>query len=91
MVAFVSYGGVGGGLRAVEQLRLVFAELHAATMRDSVSFHSAWELFDESGALREPARSNASAQIMLDQLVWWAHALRAARAATANPLAEVSA
>jgi len=29
-VAFISYGGVSGGLRAVEQLRLVFAELHAA-------------------------------------------------------------
>ena len=37
-VAFVSYGGVSGGLRAVEQLRLVFAELHAVTIRDSVSF-----------------------------------------------------
>jgi NAD(P)H-dependent FMN reductase len=28
-VGFVSYGGVAGGLRAVEQLRQVFAELHA--------------------------------------------------------------
>lgn len=28
-VGFVSYGGLGGGLRAVEQLRLVFAELRA--------------------------------------------------------------
>jgi len=37
-VAFVSYGGASGGLRAVEQLRLVFAELHAVTIRDSVSF-----------------------------------------------------
>ncbi len=36
-MAFVPYGGVSGGLRAVEQLRLVFAELHAVTMRDGVS------------------------------------------------------
>jgi len=28
-VGFVSYGGVAGGLRAVEHLRPVFAELHA--------------------------------------------------------------
>ncbi|MGH9095600.1 MAG: NADPH-dependent FMN reductase, partial [Acidimicrobiales bacterium] len=28
-VAFVSYGGMAGGLRAVEQLRQVCAELHA--------------------------------------------------------------
>jgi NAD(P)H-dependent FMN reductase len=31
-VAFVSYGGISGGLRAVEQLRLVFAELHAVAI-----------------------------------------------------------
>ena len=34
-VAFVSYGGMAGGLRAVEQLRQVFAELHATTVRDT--------------------------------------------------------
>ena len=56
-VAFVSYGGISGGLRAVEQLRLVFAELHAVTIRDSVSFASAWEQFDAVGALRDPERS----------------------------------
>src|SRR5579884_3872199 len=53
-VAFVSYGGISGGLRAVEQLRLVFAELHAVTIRDSVSFAAAWEQFDATGILRNP-------------------------------------
>ncbi len=85
-VAFVSYGGIGGGLRAVEQLRPVFAELHAVTMRDQVSFHMAWELFDESGHVRQPARYNAAATTMLDQLAWWANALRAARTADAADL-----
>lgn len=80
-VAFVSYGGVGGGLRAVEQLRQVFAELHSVTMRDSVSFHMAWELFDDSGTLRQPDRWNAAATTMLDDLTWWATALRTARTA----------
>src|SRR5271170_8141828 len=56
-VAFVSYGGVSGGLRAVEQLRQVFAELHAVTIRDSVSFPGAWEQFDATGALRDPERA----------------------------------
>ncbi len=32
-VGFVSYDGVSGGLRVVEQLRQVFAELHTVTMR----------------------------------------------------------
>lgn len=83
-VAFVSYGGVGGGLRAVEQLRGVFAELHSVTMRDSVSLHMAWELFDDSGALRAPAQPNAAITTMLDHLVWWATALRTARTADDN-------
>ena len=45
-VGFVSYGAAGG-LRAVEQLRPVFAELHAVTMRDAVSFPSVHRRFDE--------------------------------------------
>jgi NAD(P)H-dependent FMN reductase len=78
-VAFVSYGGVSGGLRAVEQLRQVFAELHAVTMRDAVSFAGAWEQFDQSGKLREPERANRSMATMLARLHWWAIALRSAR------------
>ncbi|MGW6918933.1 NADPH-dependent FMN reductase [Kitasatospora sp. NPDC054939] len=80
-VGFVSYGGLGGGLRAVEQLRLVFAELHAVTVRDSVSFHSAWALFDDNGELLEPAVPTGATKGMLDQLTWWSRALREARAA----------
>jgi NAD(P)H-dependent FMN reductase len=78
-VAFVSYGGVSGGLRAVEQLRLVFAELHTVTIRDSVSFAGAWEQFDSTGALLEPERAERSMARMLERLRWWAVALSAAR------------
>jgi NAD(P)H-dependent FMN reductase len=78
-VGFVSYGGLAGGLRAVEQLRQVFAELHVVTMRDTVSFHMMWERFDESGRPRDPAGCSAASTAMLDQLVWWAAALRVAR------------
>ena len=78
-VAFVSYGGISGGLRAVEQLRLVFAELHAVTIRDSVSFAGAWEQFDSNGALRNPERAERSMQVMLRRLQWWAVALAHAR------------
>ena len=80
-VAFVSYGGVSGGLRAVEQLRQVFAELHAVTVRDSVSFASAWQLFDANGELKEPERPRRSLTAMLGRLKWWAVALRNARRA----------
>jgi NAD(P)H-dependent FMN reductase len=78
-VGFVSYGGVSGGLRAVEQLRQVFAELHAVTVRDTVSFQSAWEQFDERGELVSPGRAEKSMTVMLTRLHWWAAALRAAR------------
>jgi NAD(P)H-dependent FMN reductase len=79
-IGFVSYGGMGGGLRAVEHLRQVFAELHAVTVRETVSFHNPWEdQFDADGQPREPAAPNAAAKLLLDQLVWFATALREAR------------
>jgi NAD(P)H-dependent FMN reductase len=79
-VGFVSYGGVGGGLRAVEQLRQVFAELHAVTVRDTVSFHGAWSRFDETGNPVEAEAVDKAATTVLDQLVWWGTALKEARA-----------
>ena len=74
-VGFVSYGGVAGGLRAVEQLRQVFPELHAMTVRDSVSFPSAWDLFNDDGHLHEPERPRRTLKRMLTQLDWWARTL----------------
>ncbi|MEU1280136.1 NAD(P)H-dependent oxidoreductase [Streptomyces sp. NPDC005805] len=79
-VAFVSYGGMSGGLRAVEQLRQVFAEMHAVTVRDTVSFHNAGARFDDAGNHLDPAGPDAAAKAMLDQLAWWAAALRDAKA-----------
>jgi NAD(P)H-dependent FMN reductase len=80
-VAFVSYGGVSGGVRAVEQLRQVFAELHAVTVRDAVSFARAWEQFDADGMPLSPERRQRSMGTMLQFLHWWALALRNARSA----------
>ncbi|MEU6848252.1 NAD(P)H-dependent oxidoreductase [Streptomyces sp. NPDC046716] len=77
-VAFVSYGGLSGGLRAVEQLRVVMAELNAMTVRNTVSFHNAWGAFGEDGRVDDPA-VDAAAKTMLDQLTWWAQALRDAK------------
>lgn len=78
-LAFISYGGVSGGLRAVEQLRQVFTELHVATMRNSVSFANAWEQFDDQGRLYAATRAEKSMEMMLAQLQWWAVALKDAR------------
>ncbi|MBO0873098.1 MAG: NAD(P)H-dependent oxidoreductase [Pseudonocardia sp.] len=79
-VGFVSYGGLAGGLRAVEPLRVVFAELHAVTVRETVSFHMAHQGFDANGEPHDTDGPAMAATALLNQLVWWARALRAARA-----------
>ena len=80
-VGFVSYGGVSGGLRAVEHLRHVFAELHAHTVRDSVSFHRPWNGFGDDGLPSDAESAAVAAGVLLDELVWWSAALRTARRA----------
>ncbi|MEV8088083.1 NADPH-dependent FMN reductase [Streptomyces nigra] len=79
-VGFVSYGGMAGGQRAVEQLRQVFAELHAVTLRDTVSFHMAWERFDDDGRPHDEDGGAKAAAVLLDQLAWWGLTLREGRA-----------
>jgi NAD(P)H-dependent FMN reductase len=78
-VAFVSYGGLSDGLRAVEHLRTVFAELHAVTVRDTVSFHGGRQRFGADGLPTDVTDAGAAAQRLLDRLVWWGHTLRDAR------------
>lgn len=84
-IAFVSYGGMGGGIRAVEHLRAVIPEVHATTIRNTVSLHNVWGLFDEEGNFREPERYNKSVDAMFEQLKWWARALNDAKAKMPYP------
>lgn len=84
-VGFVSYGGPAGGLRAVEQLRQVFAEGHAVDIRAAVSFHMAHDQFDSDGGLHYLDAADTAAAKLLRQLAWWARALNAARAAPPYP------
>ncbi|MFB7913308.1 NADPH-dependent FMN reductase [Streptomyces sp. NPDC056061] len=79
-VAFVAYGGISGGLRAVEHLRQVFAELRTVGIRETVAFPYAGALFDDEGRHRDPSACDAAAKSLLDQLVWWGRALRDAKA-----------
>lgn len=78
-VAFISYGGISGGLRAVEHLRGVFAELHTVSIRDTVSFAGAWKRFGPDGMLRDAAEAERSMKTLLSRLHWWAAALLKAR------------
>jgi NAD(P)H-dependent FMN reductase len=83
-VAFVVYGYRSGGLRAAEQLRQVFGELHAVTTRDTLSFHQPTDHFTADGEPLDPSASPAAAAL-LNQLAWWARPLREARTATPYP------
>ena len=80
-VGFVSYGCGSQGLYAVEQLRVVFTELHAVTMRNGVGFDLLDGGFDADGRPLDVDGSRRAVTAMLDQLTWWGLALREARAA----------
>jgi NAD(P)H-dependent FMN reductase len=78
---FLAYGGVGGA-RAVQVLRLFLIELQMAPLRNAVHIGR-----PEFGELRGgknfedfPALGQA-ADRLLDDVLWWARALKAARAA----------
>ena len=76
-VGFVGYGTVGGA-RAIEQLRLVFAELQTVAVRTGVYMISPWTMLDEKGIL-DTSSFDAAGDMMLEQLVWWGEALKVAR------------
>ena len=78
-VAFVSYGGASGGLRAVEHLRGVFSELHVVGLRDVVSFHNYYAMFDSERKWQVPDSYSEPAALMLDELAWWGNTLRNGR------------
>lgn len=78
-VGFVSYGGMVGGQRAVEQLRQIFPEVHALTIRSTINFVNFWDKFDDAGQPLELEATNKAAQELLGQLGWWAKALKQAR------------
>ncbi len=78
-VAFVSYGGRGGGIRAAEQLRQVFAELHAVSLRDGMSFHGPSDYQELTNEPGDATSAHIAAKAMFEQLSWWGHALAEAR------------
>ena len=74
---FVSYGGAGGA-RAVEQLRLVLAEVQMATVRNQVLL-SMFTDFENYSVFKPDARHEKSVNEMFDQVIAWGGALKALR------------
>jgi NAD(P)H-dependent FMN reductase len=78
--AFVGYGSVGAA-RAIEQLRLIAIELQMAPTRTGVHIQGADFMAVWKGAkeITELSYLQQNATDTLDQLVWWANALKTAR------------
>jgi len=74
---FVSYGSAGGS-RAVEQLRLVAAELQMADVRAQVML-SLFTDFKDMSVFNPDPRHEKSVHTMLDQVIAWANALKLLR------------
>jgi NAD(P)H-dependent FMN reductase len=80
-VAFVSYGSTAGA-RSVQQLRETAIELQLAPVRSSVHIPAAtlWAHFQGGDVDAGLAELEASAKVMIDDLLWWTVALKTARA-----------
>lgn len=80
----IAYGAMGGA-RALEHLRNIGVELHMASTRSAVhiatgDFFKVHPGFGGSGNLADIEGSiGPSAKAMLDELVWWTNATKAAR------------
>jgi NAD(P)H-dependent FMN reductase len=81
---FVGYGAVGGA-RAVEQLRVYAVELQMAPVKSAV--HISWGDFlavrQGEKKLEEIEHLNQAATALINDVAWWAKALKAARQADA--------
>lgn len=83
--AFVSYGS-HGGVRAVEHLRLIAAQVRLATVRDQVAL-SLFTDFENYTTFRPAEGQIAVLDAMLAHLTSWAGALRAIRVPTGERVA----
>lgn len=79
-VGFVSWGTVAGA-RSVQQLRQVAIELQMAPIRAGIHIFSPWTLVDQQGNM-QPGYFDSlkdASENFLNQLIWWAKALKVAR------------
>jgi NAD(P)H-dependent FMN reductase len=78
VAGFVSYGGGALGTRAVEQLRLVMAELQVATVRNQAQV-SLFTDFENFSIFEPPSFQERSVNATLDQVILWGNALKTVR------------
>src|ERR687890_539120 len=77
VAGFVSYGSAGG-VRAVEQLRLVMAELKVATVRSQVQL-SLFTDFENFTKFKPAPFQEKAVNTMVDEVIAWGGALKTLR------------
>jgi NAD(P)H-dependent FMN reductase len=78
--AFVSYGGVSGGLRAVQAAKPLVAGLKMMPILEAVTIPSVSQHLDAEKRFTATEIHEKSARTMLDELARWAQALKPMRA-----------
>jgi NAD(P)H-dependent FMN reductase len=79
----VSYGGVSGGLRAAQAVKLLLTTLKIMPIPEGVAVPNFQRFMGEDGAFRPDELVEKSATTMLGELLRWAEALKPLRAAAA--------
>ena len=77
--AFVSYGGVSGGLRSVQMAKQIVTALKMMPMTEGVSIPNVATHLDENKTFKPSDLVTASVKPMLDELHRWAEALKPMR------------
>jgi len=77
---FVSYGGISGGLRAVQSIKPMLSGLKVVPIVEAVTIPMFTAHIDETGAFAGNDKLVAAARTMLDEIVRWESALRVLRA-----------
>lgn len=77
--AFVSYGGISGGLRGVQATKLTFSALKLVPMVEAVTIPMFSARLDATGTFASDDKLDASARSMLTELARWESALRVLR------------
>lgn len=79
-MGFVSYGGVSGGTRALNTLKMTVTTLKMMPIPEAVSIpFFAQHIDEQTGAFGPPEVQEKAARAMLDELARWADALRPMR------------
>lgn len=82
-VAFVSYGGLAAGTRAVQMLKPVLAVLKLVPMPEAIAIPNVKRRLNEKGEFQSEEAIERAASRLLDELFRWTGALRPLRSGNA--------